>query len=126
MEAVIKNFWQSVAKQELPALREYFVTTAVIDWPNTNERFTREEYLVANCEYPGAWQAVVLQCNQISVDEYVSITQVRLVDEAISFHAISYYRMIDGKICYLKEFWSEDGEAPEWRKKKNIGKKINS
>ena len=37
----------------------FFAPGAQVLWPNTNERFTAEEFIRANCEYPGAWEGEV-------------------------------------------------------------------
>ena len=52
-KAILAAFWRAVAAQEKDPLREFFAEGAEVLWPNTNERFAVEEYLRANCEYPG-------------------------------------------------------------------------
>ncbi len=37
----------------------------MITWPNTNERFSLEEFLRANCEYPGTWDGTVERIEQM-------------------------------------------------------------
>ena len=55
----IKEYWQAVLRQDAPAIREYFWEDAYICWHNTDERFTVEEFIRANCEYPGQWDGEV-------------------------------------------------------------------
>ena len=43
----------------------------------------------------------------------------------MSFHVVSFIRLENGLIKELTEYWSDDGEAPEWRKEMKIGKPIN-
>ena len=52
---MVQAFFSAVLAQEPEALRACFSPDAVIDWPCTDERFTVEEYVRANCEYPGDW-----------------------------------------------------------------------
>lgn len=47
--------WQAVLAQDAEAMRGYFLPEARVRWPNTNEQFTAEEFICANCEYPGRW-----------------------------------------------------------------------
>ena len=55
-EAVIRQFFQDVIKQNEAGLKRWFREDAVIRWHCTNEQFTVSEYIQANCEYPGRWE----------------------------------------------------------------------
>lgn len=57
----IREFWDVVLRQDADAIREYFHPNAWVNWHNTNEHFTVEEFIQANCEYPGEWDGVVEQ-----------------------------------------------------------------
>ena len=46
----IRAFWSAVLSQDRKALPEYFCRGAVIRWHCSNERFTVEEYVRANCD----------------------------------------------------------------------------
>jgi len=47
-----ENFIQAVARQNADALSDYFAPYAIICWHDSNEQFTVDEYIRANCEYP--------------------------------------------------------------------------
>ena len=49
MELDIKKFWKAIAEQDAEKIRSYFNKTATIRWHNTNEQFTLEEFIKANC-----------------------------------------------------------------------------
>ena len=49
----IDRFFKTVLSQNAEELRKYFQKNAVIKWHCTNEVFTLDEYIKANCEYPG-------------------------------------------------------------------------
>lgn len=51
----IENYWGCVVRQEEDNLRSFFEKNAVIDWKNTKETFNVEEFIQANCKYPGNW-----------------------------------------------------------------------
>ena len=55
----LSRFWADVARQDAAALREWFAPQAEVYWHFTDERFTAEEYIRANCEYPGDWEGAV-------------------------------------------------------------------
>ena len=55
----IKAFWRAVLAQDEPEIRTYFAPDAYVNWHCTNEHFTVDEFITANCEYPGEWDGVV-------------------------------------------------------------------
>lgn len=54
----IKQFWRAVLAQNEGEIRKYFHADAYVNWHCTNERFTVDEFIIANCEYPGEWEGV--------------------------------------------------------------------
>ena len=59
MAVDIKAYWRAVAEQDREALAGWFAPRAAIRWHCTNERFTAEEFIRSNCEYPGKWHGQV-------------------------------------------------------------------
>lgn len=51
----IKQFWADVLSQNRERLLSYFHKDAVVRWHCSNELFTAQEYIQANCTYPGQW-----------------------------------------------------------------------
>lgn len=117
------GFWKSVVQQNPDEIRRYFKETAIIRWHNTNEEFTLDEFIRANCEYPGEWDGEVERIEKIG-DLIITVTRVFSTDNSVSVHATSFLRMEDGKIVSMDEYWSDDGEAQEWRLNMKIGKRI--
>lgn len=116
-------FWRDVAAQNDGELKSYFMPGAYIRWHNTNEQFTVDEYITANCEYPGKWRGEVERIEQIG-HLAVTVTRVWLTDNSASFHVTSFFEFQGEKICFLNEYWGDDGRAPQWRLEKNIGRPI--
>ena len=113
-------FFEAVLCQKPEPLRKLFSKNAVIEWPCTNERFTVEEYVRANCEYPGQWEGEIVDI--LSAEkQIVLITKVWTREKTASHHCISILRRRGNKIAALTEYWSEDGPAPEWRQALGIG-----
>ena len=104
-KAILAAFWRAVAAQEKDPLREFFV----------------EEYLRANCEYPGKWHGKIEKMLDTAEG---SVTVTRVWSEEFSVRAISFFRWQGEKILRLEEYWSDDGAPPEWRRKMQIGQKI--
>lgn len=119
----IKVFWDAVLQQDADAIRECFHPTAFVNWHNTNEHFTVEEFIQANCEYPGQWDGEVERI--ITTDTHIiTATHVFTRDKTLSFHVTSFIRVVDDKIASIDEYWGDDGPAPKWRLDKHIGTTI--
>lgn len=116
-------FFRAVIEQDADTLRTFFWPSAHIEWPCTNERFSLEEYIRANCEYPGCWRGRVEKL--LWNDEgFVMVSRVEPADQSSSFHAVSFVTLCEGKIKYMEEFWADDGSAPRWRQEMKIGAPI--
>lgn len=120
----IYRFWKDILGQDADALRGYFDKDAYINWHCTNEHFNVEEFITANCEYPGSWDGEVERVEKIN-DLFVTVTRVYPIDRTVSFHVTSFIKVADDKIVSVDEYWADDGMAPEWRLDKHIGKPIS-
>lgn len=107
---MIKEFWKDIVQQKPDEIRSYFKETAVIRWHNTNEEFTLEEFIRANCEYPGNWDCKVERIEEIE-DLIITVTKVFSTDSYISVHATSFLRM-EGKMAKLLQ-WMNIGAMME-------------
>lgn len=119
----IEKYWKEVLDQNAAAMRTYFKEDAYICWHNTNEHFTVEEFIRANCEYPGDWDGKVKRV-EVTADVTIVVVHVWTKDKTMSFHVVSFMKIEDEKIAAIDEYWSEDGDAPQWRQDKKIGTKI--
>ena len=119
----IKRYIDDVIGQNAEGMKAYFHPDAVIRWHCTNEEFTLEEYIKANCEYPDKWDKEIERIDEYGDDVIVAL-RVFPADGSVSFHVVSFIKLKDDKIMTLDEYWADDGEAPQWRKAMNIGKKI--
>lgn len=119
----IYKFWRDVLEQNADAIRSYFDKNAYINWHCTNEHFNVDEFIIANCEYPGNWDGKVERVEKIN-DTFVTVTLVYPQTQELSFHVTSFIKVIDNKIVAIDEYWADDGVAPKWRLDKHIGKAI--
>lgn len=120
---LITKYWHDVAEQNRDYLRDYFLPQAEIRWHDSNELFTLDEYIIANCEYPSNWQGEVERI-EVMGDTVITVTRVWAKDNSIKVHAVSFFKFENDKILALDEYWGECGDIPQWRLDKKIGKKI--
>lgn len=119
----VYHFWKAVLTQDEKALRTYFHEDAYVNWHCTNEHFSVDEYLIANCEYPGDWDGKVERLEVLD-DLLITVTKVFSKDKSAYFHVVSFIRIADDKIISMDEYWADDGLAPQWRLDKQIGTRI--
>ena len=119
----IKQFWKSVLAQDEREIRKYFHEDACVNWHCTNEHFTVDEYIIANCEYPGEWDGVVERV-EIMNDLIVTVVLIYPEDRSAFFHVTSFIQTKDDKIIEMDEYYADDGTAPQWRMDKHIGTSI--
>ena len=121
----IQQYWAAAVAQDASHMRTFFHTDAIIRWHNTNEQFTVEEFLRANCEYPGTWYGELDRTEQLG-DLLISVAHIYSVEPAESHHVVCFMQLKDDRIAAMDEYWSEDGAAPQWRLDKAIGTAIKS
>lgn len=121
-QKIMTQYWKYIAEQNAEKLGSFFHEGAYICWHCSNEQFTVPEFIRANCEYPGEWNAEIERMEQVGNK---IITVAHVWSGEMSFHAVSFFKMEQGKVIALDEYWGDDGEAPQWRLEKHIGTKIN-
>ncbi|EET59912.1 hypothetical protein BRYFOR_08036 [Marvinbryantia formatexigens DSM 14469] len=119
----IRQFWSDILEQNEKAIRKYFCEDAYVNWHCTNEHFTVEEFIQANCQYPGEWDGSVERV-EYADGLVITVTHVYPKDKTASFHVTSFIRIEDDKIISMDEYWADDGEAPQWRQDMHIGRPI--
>ena len=119
----IHAFWDAVIRQDAQAIRPFFAPDAVIRWHCSNECFTVEEFIRANCDYPGHWAAEMERLTD-TPDGLVTAMRVWPMDGDISFHVASFFVLKDDLIHSLDEYWGDDAPAPQWRRQMRIGSPI--
>lgn len=119
----ITEFWKYVLGQNAVEIRKFFCKDGYVNWHCTNEHFNVEEYIRANCEYPGDWSGEVEKIEKVN-NLIITVTRVYSKDRILSFHVTSFFSIEDSKIKSIDEYWADDGEAPDWRKQMGIGKPI--
>ena len=121
----VQKYWDAVLKQQAEVMRTYFHKEARIRWINTNEGFTVEEFIRANCEYPGNWEGQIERT--VAADNTIfTIVHVFSADCQASFHVASLIEIQGDKIISLDEIWGDDGPAPQWRLDLRLGRPIHS
>ena len=118
------RFMQAVLAQDEETIRRYFHKDAYVNWHCSNERFTVDEYIIANCNYPGDWEGTVERVEMLD-DLYITATKVYPKDRSAFFHVVSFIKTESDRIISMDEYWADDGKAPQWRVEMRIGTPIS-
>lgn len=120
----IMHFWETIDKQEWEKLKYFFEDSATVAWPNTKELFDDiNNFIRANSEYPGDWRIEIERIEEIE-SKVITVAKVSLKDQDTSFYAVSFFEIANGKIKSLTEYWGDNGDAPEWRRKLNLSRTL--
>ncbi len=119
----VYKFFDMILNQNASEIKKFFNEDAYIDWHNTNERFTVDEFIEVNCSYPDKWSGEVERVEQIG-NLLIAVAKVINVFDKSSFYVNSFILLENEKIVKLDEYWGDNGEIPQWRMIKNIGVKI--
>lgn len=119
----IEAYWDAVLGQRAEDMRPFFREGAVINWHNTNESFTAEEFIRVNCEYPGDWEGEIERLERCG-ELVITAVRVRRRGGGAAFHAVSFIRLEAGRISSVDEYWGDDGGAPQWRRELGLGRAI--
>lgn len=109
-----------LTKENKENLRKYFNENATILWYETNEKFSIDEYLQVNLEYPNEWIGEIKRIENKN-DLIIFIGEVKSKDESLCYYCTSFVKMKNNKILLLEEFWTKVASPPNWRKKLNLG-----
>ena len=120
----IEAFLKSVVSQNEKEMRKFFHKTATIKWHNTNEKFTLDEYIKVNCEYPDELESKIEKYEKIG-NLVILVALISSKTKNISFYVTSFLKILDDKIIELDEYWGDNGVPPKWRIDMNIGSKIS-
>ena len=119
----IKQFLSAVLEKDRNSLKKYFSEHAYVNWHCTNEHFTVDEYIRANCDYPGDWDGEIERIEHFD-SLIIVVVRVFTKDKSAFFHVVSFIQVENGKILSLDEYWADDSDVPVWRQKLKIGKPI--
>lgn len=119
----IDALWEAIINQKADILRTFFHKDAYINWHCSNEHFTVNEYIQANCEYPGKWHGKIERVETID-DLTVLVGNILSKDDDWSLHVVSFIKTKDDKIVSMDEYYGDDGQPPQWRLEKRLGTSI--
>jgi len=114
LKQLVYAFWDTMNKKKWEELAGFFDPSAVIRWPNTLEKWNVADYIKVNKEYPSVWTLEVEDV-QMTERNIVSVVHIKSNKTPSGLRAVSFFRIDQGKIQSLKEYFADDGVVPAWR-----------
>lgn len=115
-EEIVREFWRLMATNDFASVKAVLASDFVLEWPQSNERiWGSENFVRMNSEYPaaGPWRFSI---RRLIVSPGEVVTHVEVTDGERYDEAITFFRIEDGRIGGIVEYWPESFEPPEHRK----------
>jgi len=118
------KFLQDVVSKKAETIRGYFAEGAVICWHDSNEQFTLDEFIKANCEYPSIWRCEIERIEKFEKG-FVVAAQMDHPQDGFYVKYVSFIELnSDEKVQRLDEYFVAIEEIPQWRRDMNVGRSI--
>lgn len=118
-KGVIEVYWTRMEARDWDGVAELLAADAVVEWPDTAERFVgREACVGVNREYPAGWSIRVLRVVADTDHPDQVVSEVEVPQEGVGvFRAASFWTVRDGLILRGTEYWTTVGgeTPPAWR-----------
>lgn len=113
-EAVVRSLWERFEARDWDGAGEVLARDLRAAWRASGESFTgRDAYLRVNRNYPGDWHA---ELDEIVVSGDRVVARLTVTLEGVAETCIGFYRVANGEITDLDEWWVATYIAPEWRR----------
>lgn len=110
---LVLMFWAAFDQFDFEAAGELLHDEFVFEMPQSKERIRgRANFVAFNAHYLGRWH---ISIQRLVASEDNVVTEVSASHEEQMLTAISFFRIHDGKIAYIHEFWPEPFPAQTWR-----------
>jgi len=113
---LVRKYWERMNTNEFRSVGSLLSDEFILDWPQSNERIRgRDNLATMNEQYPayGRWQFTV---NTIVGNDSEAVSDVSVTDGTQKARAISFFKVENGLISRMVEYWPDDFPAGEDRK----------
>lgn len=113
-EILAQSLWTALEEREWDQVRQLLHEDFSAHWPQSGERFNRDEFIQVNCHYPGDWH---LRLKRVFGDGDQVVTEVEIDLDGRVNRALSFFRVHKNRIIEACEYWPEPFAVPDWRRK---------
>jgi GNAT superfamily N-acetyltransferase len=110
----VRAMWQAFEARDWTAARALLKSDLQAVWWASGERFGGADgFIEANARYPEGWSIHVLEISRLEDGRVLSV--VRVDHPPSAFFATSFFRVDDGVIIGIDEYWATVEPPPPWR-----------
>jgi hypothetical protein len=110
----VRALWAAVQARDWQAARSLLRPDLLTTWYATGERFAgADAFIEANARYPAGWTIHLLELAQLQDGRVWS--QVRVDHPPQCFFATSIWRVEQGLVASVDEYWATAEAPPAWR-----------
>jgi ketosteroid isomerase-like protein len=105
---IARQYWELMNTNDFRSVGALLSDDFILEWPQSRERIRGRDNLAAmNEEYPrhGRWS---FNINRLFGDETAAVSDVFVTDGVQKARVISFFKVADGKICEMVEYWPDD------------------
>ncbi len=110
----VRRFWACYQARRWAEAQTLLKPQACCRWWATGEHFEGAAAVVhVNAVYPEGWTLNLLELRALAASQVHSLVRVDHGDA--QFYANSFFKLSDGRIESIDEYWSDVQAAPAWR-----------
>ena len=111
---VVRALWAAFQARDWARARLLLRTDLRATWWTSGERFeSAEGFVQAQARYPEGWTVRVIECERLEDGRVLSV--IRVDHPPHTFYATSLFRLDDGQIVAIDEYWATAEAPPAWR-----------
>lgn len=115
----VRALWAAYQRRDWPAARALLFDDAQALWWTSGERLTGADVIIAvQAAYPEGWTIHLIELAHLQDGRVMSL--VRVDHPPHSFFATSFFRLDDGRIAGIEEYWATVEPPPAWRTPQGI------
>lgn len=110
----VRHFWSAMQARDWRAARSCLYDDVQTVWWTSGERIAGAEALIeVNARYPEGWTIHLLEVEHLQDGRVMSLARVDHPPQR--FFATSFFRVDDGRIAGIDEYWATVAAPPAWR-----------
>lgn len=110
----VRALWSAFQARDWPGARALLRDDLKAVWWTSGERFDgADAFIEVQARYPEGWMIRLIECERLEDGRVMSLVRV---DHAPNvFYATSFFRVDDGLIIGIDEYWATMEAPPAWR-----------
>lgn len=110
----VRSLWAAFQARDWPAARALLRDDLQAVWWTSGERFAdADAFIEAQARYPEGWTLHLIEVERLEDGRVLSL--VRVDHPPHHFYATSFFRVDDGRIVGIDEYWATVEPPPVWR-----------